>query len=90
MLKHGDQHLSGEGLSVGLSSGLFSESDSQFSSASISSSTDVAAAIGPHGVNGAVCSPGSLSDVPASVVSQGLLVSDDRRSFSAGSSVSGV
>ena len=53
--RHDNRHLSGEGLSVGLSRGLFSGSGSQFPFASVSSSIDVAAAVGSHG---RVCSPG--------------------------------
>ena len=39
------------------------------------SNQDVAAAAGPHGVTGAVRSPGSFSDAPSPVVSEGLLIS---------------
>ena len=54
-------------------------SGAQLSSPSVSSGQDVAAVAGPHGVPGAVCSPGSLSDVPSSVVTEELLVSSRRQ-----------
>ena len=82
--RHGGQHLSG----------VLHESVSglcdQFPFASISSSGDVAATVGPHGVVGMVSSPGSLSDAPSSVAPQGSLVTNVGRSFSSSSSVSGV
>ena len=88
--RHGDQHLSGEGVSVRLSSESVVRACGQFSCASISSSKDVAVGVGPHGVAEEVCSPRPLSDAPISVAPQKLLVSNDGRSFSASASVSRV
>ena len=88
--RHGGQHLSGEGLSVGLLHESVSGLYDQFPFASISSSGDVAATVGPHGVVGMVSFPGSLSDAPSSVAPQGSLVTNVGRSFSCSSSVSGV
>ena len=89
ILGHGDRHLSGEGLNVRLSNESFSGSCLQFPSASILSSKDMAAAVGPPCIAGTVCSLGSVCYVPASVASEGFLAADVRQSLSAGSSVSG-
>ena len=62
----------------------------QFPSGLVSSGKEVAAAAGPHGVAGAVCSPGSISDAPISVTSEGFLVTDVGRSLSARSTDSGM
>ena len=86
VLRCGDQHLPEEGLSDGFSCGSFSRSGNLLPSASFSSGQNVAAATGSHGIAGAkVCSPGSVSDVPSPVASEGLLVPGDGRSVSASS-----
>ena len=87
---HGHRHLSGEGVSFKCSDVSVSKLGGLVSCPSFSSSKDVAAAIGPHGLFRAVSSEGSLPHASSSAAPQRPLVSHVGRSFSLGTSVAAV
>ena len=87
---YGDWHIPREGFPFGRLCVLVSGLSNQFSIASISSSKNVAAAVGTHGGIGTVCSQGPLLDAPSSMAPQKSLVANVRRSLSSSSSVTGV
>ena len=88
--RHGDRHLSGEGVSFRGSDALVSGLGGQVSRPSFSSSEDVAAAVGPHGITRVFSSQGSLSHASSSVAVERPLISHVGRSVFPGSSTARV
>ena len=87
---YGDRHLPGESLPFGRLCVSFLGLGDQFYIASFSSSKDVAAAVGPHGVAGTVCPQGPLSDGSSSMAPQRSVVTNVGQSLSSSSSVTRV
>ena len=85
-----NKHHPREGLSGGLSDSLSPRFCRLVPSPPVFFCKDVAAALGPHGIPGALCSQGSCSNAPTSVATESLLVSSCRRSLITSASDSGL